>query len=168
LEACRKRYGIEIEVYAPLAGSVQYLVSTKGPNSFYESVENRKECCFIRKVEPLNRALSGAGAWVTGLRRQQSVTRDNLPQIETDADHGGILKASPLADWTEEQVWEYVREHKVPYNRLHDQGFRSIGCAPCTRAVLAGEDLRAGRWWWESPEQKECGLHLRQARAQTA
>ena len=161
VDRIRARYGVEIEAYFPQTDAVQELIRVKGANSFYESVENRKECCFIRKVEPLARALSGVDAWVTGLRRSQSVTRGELPKIEIDGAHGGILKINPLADWSEEEVWDYIRTNDVPYNKLHDQGFPSIGCAPCTRAVQPGEDIRAGRWWWESPEHKECGLHIR-------
>jgi len=163
MEACRKRYGIDFEVYNPDTAQLQQLLRLKGSNSFRDSIDNRKECCGIRKVEPLRRALSGQKAWITGLRREQSVTRLDLPVIELDHTHGGITKISPLADWTEAQVWDYIRTNDVPYNALHDQGFPSIGCAPCTRAVHPGEDLRAGRWWWEAPEQKECGLHSRKA-----
>lgn len=163
MERCRQRYHIEFEVYFPQTALVEQLLRTKGANSFYLSVENRKECCHIRKVEPLGRALQGLQAWITGLRRQQAVTRASIPKIEVDEAHGGILKLNPLVDWSEEQVWEYIRAHNVPYNVLHDKGFPSIGCAPCTRAILPGEDIRAGRWWWETPEQKECGLHVKSA-----
>jgi phosphoadenosine phosphosulfate reductase len=161
MERCREKYGIEFETYFPNTTSVETLLRTKGPSSFYRSIDRRKECCNIRKVEPLRRALTGQEAWITGLRRAQAVTRATLPKVEVDATHGGILKLNPLSDWTEEQVWAYIREHDVPYNALHDQGFPSIGCAPCTRAILIGEDVRAGRWWWESPEHKECGLHVK-------
>lgn len=161
MERSSERYGLKFEVFAPEAGKLQSLVNLKGPNSFRESVENRRECCGIRKVEPLNRALKGAAGWVTGLRRDQSITRLELQKIELDADHDGILKLNPLADWTEEQVWAAIREFDIPYNALHDRGFPSIGCVPCTRAIAPGEDVRAGRWWWENPEHKECGLHLR-------
>lgn len=161
MERARQKYGIEFEVYYPRTEGVENLLRTKGPLSFYRSIEDRKECCGIRKVEPLRRALSGRKGWITGLRRAQAVTRTTLAKVEADADHGGILKLNPLADWSEEQVWAYLREHRVPYNALHDQGFPSIGCAPCTRAIQPGEDVRAGRWWWESPEHKECGLHAR-------
>ncbi|GBC94850.1 Thioredoxin-dependent 5'-adenylylsulfate reductase [bacterium HR16] len=161
MERCRQRYHIEFEVYFPQTALVEQLLRTKGANSFYLSVENRKECCHIRKVEPLGRALQGLQAWITGLRRQQAVTRANVPKIEVDDAHGAILKLNPLADWSEQQVWDYIRAHNVPYNVLHDRGFPSIGCAPCTRAVQPGEDIRAGRWWWETPEQKECGLHVK-------
>ncbi|MBS1703611.1 MAG: phosphoadenylyl-sulfate reductase [Armatimonadetes bacterium] len=161
MDRFRAKYGIEFETYYPDTERIQRLLSVKGPNSFYESIENRKECCGIRKVEPLRRALSGCDGWVTGLRREQAVTRTSLPKIEIDESHGGIVKLNPLADWTEAQVWEYIRQNNVPYNALHDQGFPSIGCAPCTRAIQPGEDIRAGRWWWEAPEHKECGLHSR-------
>ncbi len=165
MDRCRDRYGVEFETYHPAADEVERLLSTKGPNSFYESIENRKECCGIRKVEPLRRALEGKQAWITGLRRAQAVTRTDLPKIEIDETHNGIFKINPLADWSEEDVWAHIRAENVPYNLLHDRGFPSIGCAPCTRAIVAGEDVRAGRWWWENPEQKECGLHVRQLRA---
>lgn len=163
MERCRQRYHIEFEVYFPQTALVEQLLRTKGANSFYLSVENRKECCHIRKVEPLGRALQGLQAWITGLRRQQAVTRASIPKIEVDSAHGGILKLNPLADWSEAQVWDYIRAHHVPYNVLHDRGFPSIGCVPCTRAIQPGEDIRAGRWWWETPEQKECGLHVKPA-----
>jgi len=161
IDKARYRYGRGFEVYTPQAPALEKLLTESGPNSFYDSVDARKACCFIRKVEPLGRALAGVEAWITGQRRAQSQTRTELAMIEQDEAHGGILKLNPLADWTEEQVWDYIQAHKLPYNRLHDQGFPSIGCAPCTRAVKPGEDLRAGRWWWENPEHKECGLHKR-------
>ncbi len=161
MERCRKKYGIEFVTYFPDTSSVENLLRCKGPNSFYESIENRKECCGIRKVEPLKRALNGKQAWITGLRRGQAVTRVSLPKVEMDFTHGGIYKLNPLASWSEEQVWAYIRANDVPYNALHDDGFPSIGCAPCTRAIALGEDVRAGRWWWENPEQKECGLHVK-------
>lgn len=157
----RARYGMEFEVYFPDTAAVERLVRSKGPNSFYESVENRRECCGIRKVEPLRRALSDARAWVTGLRRSQSPDRADTPLFERDTTHGGILKINPLRDWSFEQVQEYVKIHRVPYNVLHDRGFPSIGCAPCTRAIAPGEDPRAGRWWWEDSVKKECGLHVK-------
>ncbi len=160
MDRIRSRYKISIESYFPDAQKVEALERQKGFYSFRESVENRKECCGIRKVEPLNRALSGLKAWITGLRREQSVTRSEVKKIEIDEAHGGILKINPLTDWSEKQVWAYIKENKVPYNRLHDMGYPSIGCAPCTRAVKPGEDIRAGRWWWESTDHKECGLHL--------
>jgi phosphoadenosine phosphosulfate reductase len=159
MDRIRRRYGVSVEVYCPQAGAVERIAREKGMNFFRESVEGRKLCCAVRKVEPLGRALSGLDAWITGLRREQAVTRREIRKVEKDDDHGGILKLNPLAEWTHEQVWEYIRGRQIPYNLLHDHGYPSIGCAPCTRAVLAGEDVRAGRWWWESPEHKECGLH---------
>ncbi|HTL71517.1 MAG TPA: phosphoadenylyl-sulfate reductase [Candidatus Eisenbacteria bacterium] len=159
MDAVRRKYGLAIESYFPNASLVEALEREKGFYSFRESVSNRKECCSIRKVEPLRRALKGLDAWVTGQRREQSVTRGDLKKIEIDEANGGLVKVNPLADWTEAQVWDYVKKNGVPYNRLHDAGYPSIGCAPCTRAVRPGEDARAGRWWWESPDHKECGLH---------
>ena len=156
MDRIRARYDIEIESYFPDRAKVEALERAKGFYSFRQSVENRKECCGIRKIEPLGRALAGLKAWVTGLRREQSVTRSGVQQIEKDET---IIKINPLADWTLEQVWDYVKKNQVPYNRLHDRGYPSIGCAPCTRAVKPGEDARAGRWWWENSEHKECGLH---------
>jgi phosphoadenosine phosphosulfate reductase len=159
-EQLRRRYKVNIEWFFPRHDAVENLERSKGLFSFKESVENRKECCGIRKVEPLNRALSGMKAWITGLRREQSVTRTDLNVVEIDASHGGIVKINPLAAWTLEDTWKYTKEKFVPYNRLYDVGYASIGCAPCTRAIEAGEDQRAGRWWWENPDHKECGLHL--------
>ena len=159
MERVRERYKISIESYFPDAAKVEALERSKGFYSFRDSVENRKECCGIRKVEPLGRALKGLSAWITGLRREQSVTRAEVEKVEADTAHPGLFKINPLADWTEKQVWEYIKTNKVPYNRLHDAGSPSVGCAPCTRAVAPGEDIRAGRWWWENPEHKECGLH---------
>jgi phosphoadenosine phosphosulfate reductase len=155
----RSRYGFDVETYFPNHEAVEKMVRAKGVNLFYESVENRHECCGVRKVEPLNRALFGMKSWITGLRRAQSVTRNLNSKVEIDRAHGGIVKINPLMDWTEEQVWDYVKKNQVPYNKLHEQGYPSIGCAPCTRAIKPGEDIRAGRWWWENPESKECGLH---------
>lgn len=160
IEHTRARYGRVFTVYVPQTETLQHLLNTEGPNSFYRSREARKACCNIRKVEPLARALAGKAAWLTGLRRDQGVTRTALPVAEIDGAHGGILKINPLASWSSEQVWAYVRKHDLPYNALHDRGFPSIGCAPCTRAIAPGEDPRAGRWWWEEPEHKECGLHV--------
>lgn len=159
-EQLRRRYKVQIEWFFPKHDAVENLERSKGVFSFKESVENRKECCGIRKVEPLNRALSGMKAWITGLRRESSVTRSELKVIEVDASHGGIVKINPLAAWSLEDTWKYTKENFVPYNRLYDVGYASIGCAPCTRAIEPGEDQRAGRWWWENPEHKECGLHL--------
>lgn len=160
MERIRERYGIAVESYFPNREAVEALEREKGFYSFRRSVEERKYCCGIRKVEPLGRALSDLDAWVTGLRREQAVTRTSVPKLEIDKSHDGIVKLNPLADWSGKQVWEYIRTHDVPYNALHDFGFPSIGCAPCTRAVKPGEDIRAGRWWWEIPESKECGLHV--------
>lgn len=157
-ERVRRRYGIAVETFFPERIPVERIEHEKGLFSFRESVENRRECCGIRKVEPLRRALSGLDAWITGLRRGQAVTRTELRKLERD-EAFGLLKLNPLADWSHEQVWEYVRAHDLPYNALHDRGFPSIGCAPCTRAIDPGQDVRAGRWWWEMPAQKECGLH---------
>jgi phosphoadenosine phosphosulfate reductase len=159
---CRK-LGVRIEWYFPSRAAVEELERNKGLFSFRESLENRHECCRIRKVEPLSRALSGLRAWVTGQRKEQAVTRRSLSVLEIDEAHGKILKLNPLAGWTEQEVREYVRKRGLPVNRLHDMGYPSIGCAPCTRPVAPGEDPRAGRWWWERPEQKECGLHARNA-----
>jgi phosphoadenosine phosphosulfate reductase len=162
-EVVRREMGVRIEWCFPDRAAVEELERTKGLYSFRESLDNRHECCRIRKVEPLSRALSGLRAWVTGQRREQAVTRRNLPVVEIDDGHGKILKLNPLAGWTEQEVKEYVRKRGLPVNRLHDMGYPSIGCAPCTRPVTPGEDPRAGRWWWERPEQKECGLHARNA-----
>lgn len=159
IERVRERYNIQIEIYFPEKEKVEEMVKKHGPNLFYQSVELRKLCCQVRKVEPLKRALSGLSAWICGLRREQSVTRSQIEKVEIDEANGGILKINPLADWSTAQVWDYIRKNKVPYNALHDRGYPSIGCLPCTRAVKPGEDIRAGRWWWESPEHKECGLH---------
>ena len=160
-EALRRKYGITIEWYFPKHDAVEKLEREKGVFSFRESIDNRKECCGIRKVEPLGRALKDLKAWITGLRRAQSVTRTELQTVEIDSSHNGIVKVNPLANWTTEDLWDYTKKHKIPYNRLYDQGYASIGCAPCTRAIQPGEDERAGRWWWENPEHKECGLHIR-------
>jgi phosphoadenosine phosphosulfate reductase len=160
IEATRRRYGVEVEMVTPDARKLGVLTTAYGPNLFYESVEKRRMCCQVRKVEPLRGKLAELDAWICGLRSEQSMTRRGLERIEWDEAHG-IVKINPLADWSSEQVWAYIREHKVPYNRLHDEGYPSIGCEPCTRAVRDGEDTRAGRWWWERPEHKECGLHLK-------
>jgi phosphoadenosine phosphosulfate reductase len=158
LDAVQARYGRSVTVYRPVAAAVDAHVAAHGAYAFYESVELRKACCQIRKVEPLKRALAGRGAWITGQRRQQSTTRGELPLEEQDATFG-LYKFNPLAEWSEEEVWAVIRALDVPYNPLHDQGYPSIGCEPCTRAIRPGEDLRAGRWWWESSDSKECGLH---------
>jgi phosphoadenosine phosphosulfate reductase len=152
-----KKLGFNLKTYFPQTTAVEKLVETKGFNSFYSSVENRKECCFIRKIEPLNRALQGANVWITGLRAEQSENRADMPMIEWDAQKN-LFKINPLIDWTFETLEKFLTEHKIPQNPLHKKGFISIGCAPCTRAIAAGEHPRAGRWWWEN-SQKECGLH---------
>lgn len=167
IEDVRERYGIAIRPFAPERADVEAYVLKNGPNAFYGSIELRKECCRIRKLLPLNHALVGKKAWLTGLRREQSVTRADLGVREWDADHK-LEKFNPLIDWTQDDVWNYIRRHNVPYNALHDRGYPSLGCAPCTRAITAGEDIRAGRWWWENPETKECGLHFDPAKAHRA
>jgi phosphoadenosine phosphosulfate reductase len=159
LDAVKDTYGYEIALFRPQPEAVEQYVAANGLNAFYDSVEMRKECCRIRKVEPLGRALAGKRAWITGQRRAQSSTRAELAVQEDDAAHG-MAKFNPLADWSEADVWDYIRSNGVPYNALHDRGYPSIGCEPCTRAIQPGEDVRAGRWWWENPESKECGLHL--------
>ncbi len=155
----KETYGYQVTAWQPEPQAVQNYVRQHGLNAFYESVELRHECCRIRKVEPLKRALAGQRAWITGQRRSQSVTRTTLAIQEYDATHG-MAKFNPLAEWSEQEVWDYIRARNVPYNPLHDRGYRSIGCEPCTRPVQPGEDVRAGRWWWENPESKECGLHV--------
>ena len=160
MDDLRERYNLSIEAYFPEAPSVERMVREHGANLFYKAIELRKLCCGVRKVEPLNRALSGLDAWITGLRRDQAVTRSTVQVVEFDQDHGGIAKINPLVDWSASDVWSYIKIHHVPYNALHNQGYPSIGCASCTRAVRPGEDDRAGRWWWENPETKECGLHV--------
>jgi phosphoadenosine phosphosulfate reductase len=160
IDQVRRRYGIEVEVMFPQPERVEEMVRIKGVNLFYESLENRIECCHVRKVEPLGRALATLDGWVTGLRRDQIATRAETPKIGPDPQHAGIWKVAPLADWSSDQVWAYIREHDQPYNALHDRGYPSIGCAPCTRATEPGEDERAGRWWWERPEERECGIHF--------
>ncbi len=153
-------YKKNIKAYFPDSETVEKLLNEKGPFSFYDSIDNRKECCRIRKVEPLSRALKNIDLWITGLRAEQSVTRTDLQFFEHDENHNTI-KFNPLKDWTIEQVLDYINKNNVPYNSLHDKGFLSIGCEPCTRAVKSGEDIRAGRWWWEDPDKKECGLHVK-------
>ena len=159
IDRTNARYKMKMEIYFPDYKQVENMVNDKGMNLFYESVENRKLCCHIRKIEPLHRALEGSDIWITGLRKEQSVTRNNNNLLELDENNHGRLKLNPLINWSEDEVWDFINKHKVPYNTLHDQGFPSIGCLPCTRAVQPGEDVRAGRWWWEMPEHKECGLH---------
>lgn len=160
-EVLTERYRLKIQWYFPKHEAIEELEREKGLFSFRESLENRHECCGIRKVEPLSRALAELKGWVTGIRRGQSVTRGDAREIEIDGLNGGIVKINPLIDWNEDELLKYVERERLPVNRLFTQGFRSIGCAPCTRAVQAGEDARAGRWWWENPEHKECGLHRR-------
>jgi phosphoadenosine phosphosulfate reductase len=158
IDKTNKHFGINLEVYFPEASNVESMVRTKGINLFYDSIENRKQCCNVRKIEPLKRAFKGLDAWICGLRKDQSITRFFASMIEWD-EANGLLKVNPLINWNEKKVWEYIRTHHIPYNELHDKSFPSIGCQPCTRAVAAGEDIRSGRWWWEAPEHKECGLH---------
>jgi phosphoadenosine phosphosulfate reductase len=160
IDATRQKYGVSIEVLFPQPDAVQAMVADHGVNLFYHSVDNRKLCCGVRKMEPLRRALSRLDAWITGLRREQSVTRTSVHKIEWD-DANGLVKVNPLVEWTHADVWAYIREHNVPYNALHDRGYPSIGCAPCTRAVQPCDHERSGRWWWEHPETKECGLHVK-------
>ncbi|MGD0585755.1 MAG: phosphoadenylyl-sulfate reductase [Oryzomonas sp.] len=160
-DALVERYNLVIDWYVPKHEEVEQLERAEGLFSFRESLDKRHACCRIRKVEPLSRALTGLAGWVTGMRREQSVTRNDLEAIELDPLNGGIIKINPLIDWNEEQLISYTDEQRLPKNRLYSQGYRSIGCAPCTRAAQPGEDARAGRWWWENPEHKECGLHRR-------
>jgi phosphoadenosine phosphosulfate reductase len=160
LQKTLETYELPIQIYFPDTKSVENLITKKGPLSFYESVENRKECCSIRKVEPLKRALKGYTIWITGIRKEQSLDRENISQIEWDSQNE-IIKVHPLLYWTFEEVKKYIKENNIPYNSLHDKGFVSIGCQPCTRAVKDGEDFRAGRWWWEDATKKECGLHFK-------
>lgn len=160
MDAISKRYGIKFEVMFPDTAEVEQMVRTKGINLFYESVENRKLCCEIRKVHPLNKMLGTLDAWVTGLRRDQNENRSRASMVEIDAMHGGIIKVNPIIDWSWEQILDYIKQKNLPYNKLLDKGYTSIGCEPCTRATKPGEDLRAGRWWWEADSHKECGLHM--------
>ena len=160
MDATNLKYGVKINVFFPKTDDVQKLYLEQGVNGFYESIENRKKCCFVRKIEPLQRALGELSVWITGLRASQSITREELNVIEYD-EVNKVIKVNPLLMWSEEDVWAYIKENKVPYNALHDEGFPSIGCAPCTRAVKDGDDVRSGRWWWENPEHKECGLHTK-------
>lgn len=162
IERAIKHYRRKIIVYFPEQSAVENFVRINGINGFRDSVAQRQDCCHARKVEPLKRALKGRSAWITGLRRAQAVTRKNLGVAEFD-EANGLQKYNPLIEWSEDDVWDYINEFGVPYNALHDQGYPSIGCAPCTRAIEPGEDVRAGRWWWESAEQKECGLHVKKA-----
>lgn len=160
MAAVDRKYGLKLKVYFPQSEATEIFVRNHGINAFYDSVEMRKACCYVRKVEPLKRALAGKRAWITGMRAQQAATRTALATREYD-EGNGLEKFNPLADWTDKEVWTYIKENDVPYNALHDKFYPSIGCAPCTRAISPGEDIRAGRWWWESPESKECGLHVK-------
>jgi len=160
VDRVRERYDVRVEGILPRAEDVQEMVRERGMNLFYESVENRQLCCRIRKVEPLNRYLATLDAWVSGLRRDQGVTRTETPKVEIDRAHGGIVKVNPIADWSSEDVWSYVAAHNVPTNRLHREGYPSVGCDPCSRAVAPGEDPRSGRWWWEQADTRECGIHV--------
>ena len=158
IAATNNKYNIKLKIYFPNTDEVEQMVNNKGIDPFFESIENRKLCCNIRKLGPLKRAFSGLDAWICGLRRDQAVTRFATRKVEWD-EVNNIIKINPLNDWSEEDVWKYIKSNNIPYNELHDKGFPSIGCEPCTRAVKEGEDVRAGRWWWEQPESKECGLH---------
>jgi thioredoxin-dependent adenylylsulfate APS reductase len=159
IDRVREHYDLQIEVYFPDAQKVEDMVYNHGMNLFYREVDLRLQCCEIRKVFPLHRVLSTLDAWITGLRKDQGSTRSHVRQIEIDHDHGDIIKVNPLANWTEKEVWQYIQAHNIPYHSLYDQGYTSIGCAPCTRSIRPGEDHRAGRWWWEEETVKECGLH---------
>lgn len=159
MDKIRDKYSINIETMFPDFTEVQKMVTERGVNLMYNSVEERKLCCEIRKVHPLRRMLKGLDAWITGLRRDQTFTRSNVKKIELDASNNNIVKVNPLVEWSNDMVWEYIKNNDIPYNSLHDKGYPSIGCAPCTRAIQPGEDLRAGRWWWENDFHKECGLH---------
>ncbi|MCF8364558.1 MAG: phosphoadenylyl-sulfate reductase [Bacteroidales bacterium] len=161
IERTNARYKINIQIYFPEKEKVEKMVNSKGINLFYESIENRKLCCHIRKIEPLKRALQDLEVWISGLRRSQSITRKDVKVVEWD-ENNGLIKLNPLIEWTEARVWDYIEQNNIPYNKLHDQGFPSIGCQPCTRAIEPDEDIRAGRWWWELPEGKECGLHVKE------
>jgi thioredoxin-dependent adenylylsulfate APS reductase len=160
IDRVRDRYDKRVEVVFPEAEAVRSMVEEHGLNLFYESLEKRKLCCRIRKVEPNRRYLAQLDAYVTGLRREQGVTRSDVRKVEIDENHGGIVKVNPLVDWSLAEVWTYLRAHNVPSNRLHQQGYPSVGCAPCSRAVKPGDDPRAGRWWWENADTRECGLHV--------
>ncbi|AXK49751.1 phosphoadenylyl-sulfate reductase [Aliarcobacter trophiarum] len=158
MDATNLKYDVKIEVFFPKSEDVEKLYLTQGVNGHFESIGNRKNCCNIRKIEPLKRALENVDIWITGLRASQGITRETMPLIEWD-ENFKVIKLNPLINWSEKEVWEYIKANSVPYNKLHDSGYPSIGCEPCTRAIKEGEDIRAGRWWWENPEHKECGLH---------
>jgi phosphoadenosine phosphosulfate reductase len=159
MDQIQKKYQISIETLFPDYLDVEKMVYEKGINLMYQSIQNRKLCCEIRKIHPLRRILESLDAWITGLRRDQTFTRANVKKVEIDSSNNGIIKINPLADWTNDQIWDYIKKNDIPYNKLHDRGYPSIGCAPCTRAILPGDDLRSGRWWWENDLHKECGLH---------
>ena len=159
MDILSKKYNLTFEVMFPEAEEVKEMVQTKGINLFYDSIENRRLCCGIRKVKPLRKMLSALDGWITGIRRDQTSTRENAKMLEIDEKYDGIVKVNPLLDWSWDQVWNYIKENNVPYHSLIDKGYPSIGCEPCTRAITDGEDLRAGRWWWENDDTKECGLH---------
>jgi phosphoadenosine phosphosulfate reductase len=158
IDRTNAKYNVKIRVYFPNSDDVENMVNQKGINLFYHSIENRKECCGVRKIKPLKRAFAGLDAWICGLRRDQSVTRADMQTVEWD-EGNGLIKINPLISWSEQDVWDYIDKNNIPFNPLHKKGFPSIGCLPCTRAIEPGEDIRAGRWWWENPETKECGLH---------
>ena len=160
MAAVDKHYGLKLKIYFPRPDEVESYVRNHGINAFYESTTLRKACCYARKVEPLKRALAGKRAWITGMRAEQAATRGNLAIREFD-EGNGLEKFNPLSDWSEKEIWTYIKQNNVPYNALHDKFYPSIGCAPCTRAISMGEDVRSGRWWWENPESKECGLHIK-------
>jgi phosphoadenosine phosphosulfate reductase len=164
IDKIRKKYDIVVDVYFPNAVDIEKMVASKGMNLMYESIENRKLCCNLRKIEPLKRALKQFDCWITGLRREQTMTRIKILKIEVDSLNNNIIKLNPLADWTSEEIWKHIHENKIPYNELHDKGYPSIGCEPCTRAIREGEDPRAGRWWWENDAHKECGLHWKEGK----
>ena len=158
IDLTAKKYKTKIKVYFPDADDIENMVAEKGMNLFFDSIENRKLCCGLRKLKPLAKALNGLDAWITGLRRDQAVTRTEMKVVEWD-ENNGLIKINPLINWSEQDVWDYINNHNIPFNPLHKKGFASIGCQPCTRAIVEGEDIRAGRWWWENPDTKECGLH---------
>ncbi|MEG8946158.1 phosphoadenylyl-sulfate reductase [Rosettibacter firmus] len=160
IERTIERYNIPIKIYFPNPRLVERMVNRDGINLFYRSIENRKKCCHVRKIQPLKRALRNKKVWITGLRKEQSITRQNMELVEYDPEFR-IIKVNPLINWTEKEVWDYIKKYNIPYNSLYDKNYTSIGCEPCTRATLPGEDIRAGRWWWEHPETKECGLHIK-------
>lgn len=159
MDEIRNKYNMNIEVMFPDSNEVEEMVRVNGMNLFYQSMGNRKLCCGIRKVHPLKKMLSTVDGWITGLRADQTEVRSNVNRIEIDPQHNGIIKVNPIIEWTWEQTWDYIKSNNIPYNKLHDKGYPSIGCEPCTRAIKSGEPLRAGRWWWETDPQKECGLH---------